>query len=499
VRIRIQNLFLLPALMAGLGLFSAVQVTAQTFTNLHSFPTVSGSFPYTNSDGANPQAGLVLSGNTLFGTASMGGTNGTGTVFAISNGTFNLLRTFSALDQNTLTNTDGANPNGGLLLAGTNLYGTTYYGGTNGNGAIFSISTNGVLKRLYSFTALDPNIGTNKDGANPNGGLLLAGSNLYGTTYYGGTNDNGAIFSISTNGAFNRLYSFTALDPIAGTNKDGANPNGGLIFSSNRLYGTAAAGGSGGVGTVFAVNTNGTGFTNLHNFTATSGPLFTNSDGANPAVGLVMSGNTLYGTTSSGGNSGNGIVFAVNTNGTGFTNLHSFTATSGSLSTNSDGANPGALILSGNTLYGTTQFGGGSGNGTVFAVNTDGTGFTTLYNFTVTSGPLSTNSDGANPATGLILSGTALYGAALNGGASGNGTVFKLVPPAPILSPQLSAGNFLLSFQAFAGASYTVQQNTNLAGTNWIAFTNILGSGTVTQLTLPTTNAAQLFFRVRQP
>ena len=76
-----------------------------------------------------------------------------------------------------------------------------------------------------------------------------------------------------------------------------------------------------------------------------------NSDGANPYAGLILSGNTLYGTANGGGSSGNGTVFAVNTNGTGFTNLHSFTAY---LVNNSDGAYPEAgLILSGNTLYGT--------------------------------------------------------------------------------------------------------------------------------------------------
>ena len=81
----------------------------------------------------------------------------------------------------------------------------------------------------------------------------------------------------------------------------------------------------------------------------------TNSDGANPYAGLILSGNTLYGTACGGGSSGNGTVFAVNTDGTGFTNLHSFThlVLPG---TNSDGANPYAgLILSGNTLYGTAQ------------------------------------------------------------------------------------------------------------------------------------------------
>src|SRR2546422_10149879 len=68
-----------------------------------------------------------------------------------------------------------------------------------------------------------------------------------------------------------------------------------------------------------------------------------------------------------------------------FYHLHSFTAWRGPVHTNSDGANPAAeLILSGNALYGTSVGGGSSGNGTVLAINTDGTGFTTLYNFTAT-------------------------------------------------------------------------------------------------------------------
>src|SRR6266446_4904964 len=103
-------------------------------------------------------------------------------------------------------------------------------------------------------------------------------------------------------------------------------------------------------------------FTTLYSFTATSYPGYfdsTNSDGAYPQAGLTLSGNTLYGTALSGGSSGWGTVFAVNTDGTGFTNLHSFTALSGPhTSTNSDGANPYAgLVLSGNTLYGTANRG----------------------------------------------------------------------------------------------------------------------------------------------
>src|SRR6266542_644321 len=148
-------------------------------------------------------------------------------------------------------------------------------------------------------------------------------------------------------------------------------------------------------------------FTSLHSFTA--------SDGAGPYAGLILSGNTLYGaaeTADFGGSSGFGTVFKVNTDGTGFTNLHNFTG--------SDGARPEAgFILSGNTLYATAAEGGPSGNGTLFAVNTDGTGFTTLYNFTG-------GDDGAFPDTGLILSGNTLYGTAYYGGSSGNGTLFAV-------------------------------------------------------------------------
>ena len=109
-------------------------------------------------------------------------------------------------------------------------------------------------------------------------------------------------------------------------------------------------------------------FTNLYSFTA---PSAANSDGVEPLGALLLSGNTLYGTASGGGTNGNRTVFAVNTDGSGFTVLHTFTALINS--TNSDGANPsGGLILSGNLLIGTAQIGGSAGNGTVFAVRTDG-------------------------------------------------------------------------------------------------------------------------------
>jgi uncharacterized repeat protein (TIGR03803 family) len=89
---------------------------------------------------------------------------------------------------------------------------------------------------------------------------------------------------------------------------------------------------------------------------------FTNSDGANPIAGLLLSGDTLYGTANSGGSSGLGTIFALRTDGTGFTTLHTFER--------SDGANPHAeLRLSGDTLYGTTGSGGTADSGTVFSIS----------------------------------------------------------------------------------------------------------------------------------
>src|SRR5215471_2205346 len=131
---------------------------------------------------------------------------------------------------------------------------------------------------------------------------------------------------------FRTLHSFTAIPHYDSPNGDGAFPYAGLILSSNTLYGTAYRGGSSGNGTVFAINTDGTGFTNLHNFTplhnfTAATPYGTNSDGAYPFfAALILLGNTLFGTAQGGGSSGNGTVFALNTDGSGFVTLHSFTA-----------------------------------------------------------------------------------------------------------------------------------------------------------------------------
>jgi len=149
--------------------------------------------------------------------------------------------------------------------------------------------------------------------------------------------------------------------------------------------------------------------------------------------------------------------------------------------TNTDGAGPGGLVLSGNTLYGTASGGGlygtssfsGSGGGTVFMVNTDGTGFTTLYDFAarpdIIPPPYPTNIGGAAP-VGLMLSGNMLYGMAGNSGAFGGGTVFSI--SLPVSPPQLALTsdgvNVILTWPTnFTG--FTLQSSSDLStAANWL-------------------------------
>ena len=491
-------------LLAGLGLIPAGRASSQTFTNLHSFTALSA-FPYTNSDGAAPVGGVVLSGNTLFGTAGSGGKAGQGALFAVhaaGTGGFTNLHSFTALSGLLFSNSDGGSPVAGLILSGNTLYGAAQQGGSSGYGTVFRVNTDGAdFTNLHSFTAtvFDASSGsifTNGDGATPVAGLVLSGNTLYGTAEVGGSSGNGTVFAVHADGTggFTNLHNFTAtLGPLF-TNSDGAGPVAGLVLSGNLLYGTARNGGVSSNGTVFAVHADGTGgFTNLHSFPGTSSFFHTNSEGANPLAGLILSGNTLYGTARNGGAWGKGTVFAIQTDGTSFTNLHDFSGSPG------DGALPVAgLVLSGDTLYGTTLGGGPADEGTVFALKTNGMGFTILYSFTDIPGPLHTNSDGANP-SGLILSGNTLYGTASAGGSSAEGTVFSLTLPGP---PQLtitrSGTNVVVTWPANA-AGFALQSATNLVSpsvwnTNLPAPVVVNGQNTVTNAI----SSTRQFYRLTQ-
>lgn len=438
------------ALSSVLGL-AQFPAAAQTFTNLHSFDAL---VSLTNNDGALPFSALVLSGGTLYGTANKGGAFSNGTVFAINtDGTgFTNLHSFTVLTGALRTNADGAQPFAGVILSGNTLYGTTPEGGPSRGGTIYAINTDGTgFTNLHNFAI--------NDGASTTAGLALSGNTLYGAAQGGGSNAVGLIFALNTDGSdFTNLHTFLT-EGINSTNSGGGQPVASLVVSGTNLFGTTWTGGTGGKGIIFRMNTNGTGFTNLHSFSllvTNNNGAMTNSDGAMSEGALILSGNTVYGVTPMGGATGNGTLFAINTDGSGFTNFHTFSALNNM--SNVDGAEPfGSLYSSGNTLYGTAPLGGSGTNGTLFAVNTDGTDFTVLYNFSRLVG--ATNGDGAAPVSGILSSNT-LYGLAHFGGSGGSGTVFSLFLPPP-LTLGVSGTNAILTWPTNADG-FGLQSATNL-------------------------------------
>ena len=324
---------------------------------------------------------------------------------------------------------DGDVPNGSLTLSGSTLYGMTTYGGSNSSiGTLFSLNTDGSgYSLLHIFS------GSASDGKYPNGSLTLSGSKLYGMTIQGGTASNGVVFSMNTNGSgFNLLHSFTV------SASDGRGPWGSLTLSGSKLYGMTEGGGSSGNGAIFRMNTDGSGYGLLHSFGGSP------SDGANPYGSLTLSGSTLYGMTVGGGSSGPGAIFRMNTDGSGYSLLHSFTGGF------SDGPYPlGSLTLSGSTLYGMTTAGGSSGRGALFSIGTDGSGFVLLESFT------GAPTDGASPQySDLTLSanGSTLYGMTSAGGTPNKGVVFSRAVPEPGTFALLALGTLLLAPRRRRGA-----------------------------------------------
>ncbi len=344
-------------------------------------------------DGLDPEAGLTNVNGTLYGTTLYGGDRGHGslpfgTVFSITTGgTYRQLYSFAGPLKD---GPDGEYPQAGLTYLKGTLYGTTTVGGTSGDGTIFSITKSGAYSQLHSFTG--------SDGANPDASLINVDGTLYGTTQRGGANGHGTVFAITESGAYNLLFSF------ASGGKDGC-PNAGLTNVSGVLYGTTSGCNRRNYyGTVFKITTSGA-ETLLYHFAG-------GSDGAEPLADLTRVGGVLYGTTSSAGAYSHGTVFKITTAGTE-TVLYSFKG-------GTDGAQPRASLTNvRGTLYGTTFFGGAAiGAGTVFKITTSGTE-TVLYRF-------AGKPDGLGPAASLANVGGTLYSTTGGGGEANGGTVFSL-------------------------------------------------------------------------
>jgi uncharacterized repeat protein (TIGR03803 family) len=278
--------------------------------------------------------------------------------------------------------TNGAAPYYGALVQGTDgaLYGTTMVGGQNTgvpDGVAFRVTPNGDFSVLYNFCTQDGC----SDGNGPRGGMVLGtDGNLYGTTTFGGNNEQlGTIYEIGRDGTLRTLYQFNY-------STDGACPQDSLIEATDGdFYGTTNCGGAYQLGTVFRITPTGT-FTALHDF---GGP-----DGIEPFAGTIQTDDgSLFGTTPNGGinscKDGCGVVFRITPSGV-FSVVHAFSG--------SDGQQPYGTLTqaSDGNIYGTTTDGGAFGYGTIFTMGRNGT-FRIVHSFD--------HSDGAYP-LGKLIEGT---------------------------------------------------------------------------------------------
>jgi uncharacterized repeat protein (TIGR03803 family) len=423
----------------GLGTVYAFDLTSGQESVVHSFVGPDGSFP----SGSLVSKDGKLYGATLENTPVNGRGCGAGGVFRMNptSGDTTLIYAFEC--------TDGASPLGGLIEVSGALYGTTMGGGPTGAGYIFkTIPSTGITTDVASFSS-------GAGGSNPYDNVIYSHGTFYGTTQNFSTYGTGAVFAAdAASGEVTALHAFTGvssgysstaallplngslfltsniggayslgavtkIDPASGTETilhsftggaDGGTPLASVVPFRGKLYGTGERGGATGNGVVFSVDPQSGKEKVVYSFAG-------GSDGAAPVGGLLSLNGRFYGTTSSGGASGFGTVFALDP-ATGLeTVLHSFTS--------SDGANPVAGVVNvGGVLWGTTVFGGAS-NGTVFKIDPASGIFTHVYTFPADG------KSGVHPLSPLVSLSGMIYGSTPHGGPKKNrseGTIFSIDP-----------------------------------------------------------------------
>jgi len=267
-------------------------------------------------DGSAPELGVRDAAGNLYGTTEFGGDlscpfepglRGCGTVFKLApGGALATLHVFAGgVDE-------GSRPQAGPIRdASGNLYGTTSNGGNclfgpSFCGTIFKVDRDGIFTTLYLFG------GFPADGIGPSSGLIQdASGNLYGTTIGGGAQFGGTVFQVDSSGRTTILHSFTSPEDEGFDDPGGQSPNGVLLDADGNLYGTTSAGGVSRLGVIFRLNLESGAKTVLHTFSG-------KADGGQPFGDLVGDGDgNLYGTTFAGGDPscsppyGCGVVFKL--------------------------------------------------------------------------------------------------------------------------------------------------------------------------------------------
>jgi uncharacterized repeat protein (TIGR03803 family) len=284
-------------------------------------------YRFQGDDGFAPQSGLALGfDGAFYGSTQFGGTSRKGTVFRLSGGAMTVLYEFQ-------DGTDGAYPWAPPVQSTDGkLYGVTFTG--THPGLAYRITPNGkfsVIATLPSKTQAPLVMGV--DG------------NFYGTTQYGGDQNRGTVFRLSTKGKLKIVHSF---DPST----EGGIPIGPVVIAADgKFYGTASGGGAHSAGIVYQLTPGGA-YKVLHSFQGST-------EGSGSTAGLVQgSDGYLYSTTSAGGADGYGTLYRINTSGTKFQVLHQFDYATG--------AYPGSTptLHTNGTIYGFATKGGGGENGT---------------------------------------------------------------------------------------------------------------------------------------
>jgi uncharacterized repeat protein (TIGR03803 family) len=450
-------------------------------------------------DGSLFRGGLLEgTDGILYGATELGGRYGLGTLFRLSKdgSAYTVLRHFLPWPA------DGINPRIPLLQASDGaLYGATDSNGSDVNGSVFRINNDGsgyapladvadymggplwegAGGQLRGMTSDYIVFTINKDGSGftwlLNLQALLPYAPLVETpdaTFYGASQSatsapNGSVFAVTSNHIATLLHSFT------GSPGDGRFPGGPLLKASDGLlYGVTSGGGLSNTGTVFRLSLSGDTYAVLHHFSGDA------AGGASPYGQLLeASDGALYGLATFGGGTNQGFIYKLHKDGSGFQGLKAFTGSP------ADGSLPAAPLVEGQdgALYGFAMDFAGTGLGTLFRLNKDGSGFQLVHTL-------------PDPAITPPILGRdgALYGVTTLGGDIDGGTIYRL---GQMLSLAKTAAAVSLGLAGIPGSTYELKRSFDLATWNTLSTFLIPASGSIPYSDTPPPAAAFYQFRPR--
>jgi uncharacterized repeat protein (TIGR03803 family) len=339
---------------------------------------------FTPLHGADPIGGLIYKDGSLYGVTASGGAGPAGVIYEwnIASNKFIRHADFNG-------SIFGSNPRGTLVYMNDKFYGTTYNGGSYNEGVLFEWDpSTRVFRKKISF---------NHDllGKNPQGRLVHYNGKFYGLAEFGGRYDYGTIFEWdpATNLCVKKAeFVYT----------NGRNPVGSLTYSGGKFYGITSRGGSDDQGVLFEWDP----VTN----DLTAKVHFNFFRGINPQGPLVNVNDRLYGVTKTGGDGWGGVIFRYTPASDEYTDDINFPS----------GYSPQALTYANDKFYGVTEFGGVNNAGIIFEWQIGSNEYTKKVDLSYVNG--------AFPSGAMALSNGRFYGMTRSGGANGVGVLFEWDP-----------------------------------------------------------------------